>query len=218
MSAGELDSLRARVRGRYALERELGRGRMLLQETRTAASLSPLNIVPVHAVEEYDDLLAFTTGSSRERVLRTALLGVGFHPEPPALRSVAGWCEHCAANDRRADLRSAAASSFGQATTGRAWPRRASFRAETPLPPATALPPATPVPITSWRRVSTMRHVSRSKAAYPESRHQRTLPRTASAVAARDVAGGPLVPRRIEDLSRVAYLDQFAHQHEARAV
>ena len=112
MSSSELDTLRARLRGRYALERELGRGGMgavylardlgldrlvalkvlpgavagdvalrerFLQETRTAASFSHPNIVPVHAVEEHDDLLAFAMGfvegeSLADRVTRSGPL------------------------------------------------------------------------------------------------------------------------------------------------
>src|SRR5215207_6621568 len=52
-----------------------------LQETRTAASFSHPNIVPVHAVEERDDLLAFAMGfvegeSVAERVRRAGPLDV----------------------------------------------------------------------------------------------------------------------------------------------
>lgn len=91
----ELTTLRARLGGRYHVERLLGRGGMgavylarelqldrqvalkvlpatvaddgvlrdrFLRETRLAASFSHPNIVPVHAVEEQDDLLAFAMG------------------------------------------------------------------------------------------------------------------------------------------------------------
>lgn len=90
-----LDSIRRALGGRYALERELGRGGMgivylarelkldrpvalkillpefamqaglrdrFLRETRTAASFSHPNIVPVYAVEEGDDFLAYAMG------------------------------------------------------------------------------------------------------------------------------------------------------------
>ncbi len=104
--------LRRRLEGRYAIERELGRGGMgavylardlrldrpvalkvlppefasdsglrerFLRETRTAASFSHPNIVPVHAVEEQDGLLAFAMGfvegeSLAERVGRAGTL------------------------------------------------------------------------------------------------------------------------------------------------
>jgi len=112
MSSAELHTLRARLRDRYAIERELGRGGMgavylarelgldrlvalkvlpsavagdvglrqrFLLETRTAASFSHPNIVPVHAVEEHDDLLAFAMGfvegeSLSDRVTRAGPL------------------------------------------------------------------------------------------------------------------------------------------------
>jgi serine/threonine-protein kinase len=53
-----------------------------LQEARTAARLSHPNVVPVHAVEEHDDLLffvmAFIDGETvRERVQRTGPMAVG---------------------------------------------------------------------------------------------------------------------------------------------
>ncbi|MCY7300033.1 MAG: protein kinase [Ilumatobacteraceae bacterium] len=52
-----------------------------LRETRTSASFSHPNIVPVHAVEESDDLVAFAMGyvegeSLGQRVLRAGPLGV----------------------------------------------------------------------------------------------------------------------------------------------
>ncbi len=109
-----LEDLQQRLRGRYEIERELGRGGMgavylardvrlgrpvalkvlpaeyatqaglrerFLRETRMAASFSHPNIVPVYAVEESDDLLAFAMGyvegeSVAERVRRTGPLGV----------------------------------------------------------------------------------------------------------------------------------------------
>ena len=112
MAATDIDTLRAQLRDRYKIERELGRGGMgtvylarelgldrlvalkvlpslvagdaglrarFLQETRTAASFSHPNIVPVHAVEEHGDLLAFAMGfvegeSLAERVKRTGPL------------------------------------------------------------------------------------------------------------------------------------------------
>jgi serine/threonine-protein kinase len=88
----EADALQDALRGRYLLERELGRGGMgvvflardvalerpvaikllppalaslpglrqrFLHEARTAARLSHPNIVPIHAVEEYGDLVCF---------------------------------------------------------------------------------------------------------------------------------------------------------------
>jgi hypothetical protein len=107
-----VEDLRRRLEGRYAIERELGRGGMgavflardlrldrpvalkvlpaefaadaglrerFLRETRTAASFSHPNIVPVHAIEEQDGLLAFAMGfvegeSLAERVRRTGPL------------------------------------------------------------------------------------------------------------------------------------------------
>src|SRR5262245_31746579 len=87
-----IDAVAAKLRDRYRIERELGRGGMgavylardvrldrhialkvlpaefatqtalrdrFLRETRTAASFSHPNIVPVYAVEESDDLLAY---------------------------------------------------------------------------------------------------------------------------------------------------------------
>ncbi|MEO7085100.1 MAG: serine/threonine-protein kinase [Gemmatimonadaceae bacterium] len=107
-----LDDLRARLGGRYEIERELGRGGMgavylardvklgrlvalkvlppefatqvalrerFLRETRTAASFSHPNIVPVYAIEEADDFLAYVMGyvegeSMAERVHRAGPL------------------------------------------------------------------------------------------------------------------------------------------------
>ncbi|HYW49573.1 MAG TPA: serine/threonine-protein kinase [Gemmatimonadaceae bacterium] len=113
MGAADLEQVRAALGGRYAIERELGRGGMgavylardlrldravalkvlpaefaadsalrerFLRETRTSASFSHPNIVPVHAVEESDDLVAFAMGyvegeSLGERVRRLGPLG-----------------------------------------------------------------------------------------------------------------------------------------------
>jgi serine/threonine protein kinase len=52
--------IRQQLVDRYAIERELGRG--FLRETRTAASFSHPNIVPVHAVEDRDGVLAYAHG------------------------------------------------------------------------------------------------------------------------------------------------------------
>lgn len=109
-----LDDLRAAVRERYRIERELGRGGMgavylardvrldrpvaikvlpaeyasqpslrerFLRETRTAAGFSHPNIVPVYAVEESADLLAYVMGfvegeSLTDRVKRAGPLSV----------------------------------------------------------------------------------------------------------------------------------------------
>jgi serine/threonine-protein kinase len=109
-----LTELQAQLGGRYAIERELGRGGMgavylardeklgrpvaikvlpsefatatalrdrFLRETRMAASFSHPNIVPVYAVEESDDFLAYVMGyvegeSVAERVKRAGPLSV----------------------------------------------------------------------------------------------------------------------------------------------
>ncbi len=109
-----LTDLQAQLGGRYAIERELGRGGMgavylardeklgrlvalkvlpaefatatalrdrFLRETRMAASFSHPNIVPVYAVEESDDFLAYVMGyiegeSVAERVRRAGPLTV----------------------------------------------------------------------------------------------------------------------------------------------
>ena len=109
-----LTDLQAQLGGRYAIERELGRGGMgavylardeklgrpvalkvlpaefatatalrdrFLRETRLAASFSHPNIVPVYAVEESDDFLAYAMGyiegeSVAERVRRAGPLSV----------------------------------------------------------------------------------------------------------------------------------------------
>ncbi|MEP6832072.1 MAG: serine/threonine-protein kinase [Gemmatimonas sp.] len=109
-----LERLRRRLKDRYSIERELGRGGMgavylardvkldrnvalkvlpseyavqpmlrdrFLRETRTAASFSHPNIVPVYAVEDSDDLLAYAMGyvegeSLMERLRRAGPLTV----------------------------------------------------------------------------------------------------------------------------------------------
>ena len=109
-----IESLRTTLGGRYAIERELGRGGMgavylardreldrpvalkvlppefalvpdlrerFLRETRTAASFSHPNIVPVFSIEEHDGLLAFAMGfvegeSVSQRVKRSGPLSV----------------------------------------------------------------------------------------------------------------------------------------------
>ena len=116
MTAADLaiESLRTTLGGRYAIERELGRGGMgavylardreldrpvalkvlppefalvpdlrerFLRETRTAASFSHPNIVPVFSIEEHDGLLAFAMGfvegeSVSQRVKRSGPLSV----------------------------------------------------------------------------------------------------------------------------------------------
>src|SRR5205085_2728979 len=91
----ELIALQEAVRGRYSIERELGRGGMgvvvlardlaldrpvaikvlpitlarqpalrerFLREARTAAGLSHPNVVPIHTVEEHDDVVFFVMG------------------------------------------------------------------------------------------------------------------------------------------------------------
>ena len=113
-SPSAFDDIRRALGGRYALERELGRGGMgtvylardirldrlvalkvlpaefasqvtlrdrFLRETRTAASFSHPNIVPVYAVEETDELLAYAMGlvegeTIAERVARAGPLPV----------------------------------------------------------------------------------------------------------------------------------------------
>ena len=109
-----VEQLSARLRDRYVIERELGRGGMgtvylardvkldrpvalkvlpaefaamaslrdrFLRETKTAASFSHPNIVPVYSVEEGDDLLAFAMAyvegeSLADRVKRAGPLTV----------------------------------------------------------------------------------------------------------------------------------------------
>ena len=109
-----MDALREQLRGRYAIERTLGRGGMgavylardlqldrlvalkvlpsefatqtnlrerFVRETRTAASFSHPNIVPVFSIEDHDGLLAFAMGyvegeSVAELVKRTGPLSV----------------------------------------------------------------------------------------------------------------------------------------------
>src|ERR1043166_8501313 len=109
-----VEQLSARLRDRYGIERELGRGGMgtvylardvklarpvalkvlpaefaamaslrdrFLRETKTAASFSHPNIVPVYSVEEGDDLLAFAMAyvegeSLADRVKRVGPLTV----------------------------------------------------------------------------------------------------------------------------------------------
>jgi eukaryotic-like serine/threonine-protein kinase len=113
-STPSLDALREKLGGRYAIERELGRGGMgavylardreldrpvalkvlppefalvpdlrerFLRETRTAASFSHPNIVPVFSIEDRDGLLAFAMGfvegeSVTQRVIRSGPFGV----------------------------------------------------------------------------------------------------------------------------------------------
>lgn len=109
-----IDQVSARLRDRYVIDREIGRGGMgtvylardirldrpvalkvlpaefaampalrdrFLRETKTAASFSHPNIVPVYAVEEADDLLAFAMAyvegeSLADRVKRAGPLSV----------------------------------------------------------------------------------------------------------------------------------------------
>ncbi|MBV9879341.1 MAG: serine/threonine protein kinase, partial [Gemmatirosa sp.] len=111
----ELLALQEACRGRFAVERELGRGGMavvvlakdlllgrpvalkvlpitlarqpalrerFLREARTAAGLSHPNIVPIHAVEEHDDIVFFVMGfvdgeTLAQRVGRLGPLGGG---------------------------------------------------------------------------------------------------------------------------------------------
>lgn len=112
-SDSELVALQAACRGRFAVERELGRGGMgvvvlardlllgrpvaikvlpltlarqpslrdrFLREARTAAGLSHPNIVPIHSVEEHDDVVFFVMGfvegeTLAQRVARQGPLG-----------------------------------------------------------------------------------------------------------------------------------------------
>ncbi|HXI20624.1 MAG TPA: serine/threonine-protein kinase, partial [Gemmatimonadales bacterium] len=114
-----LRELQEAVRGRYTLERELGRGGMgavflardlrldrpvaikvlppelavrpelrerFLRETRTAASFSHPNIVPVHSVEETPALLFFVMGFVEGETLTARVRRQGPLPVPEAVR------------------------------------------------------------------------------------------------------------------------------------
>ncbi|MEO6779151.1 MAG: serine/threonine-protein kinase, partial [Gemmatimonadaceae bacterium] len=116
-----LDSIRRALGGRYALERELGRGGMgivylarelkldrpvalkillpefatqaglrdrFLRETRTAASFSHPNIVPVYAVEEGDDFLAYAMGMVEGETLSQRVARAGPVPVRELVRII----------------------------------------------------------------------------------------------------------------------------------
>ena len=111
----ELLALQEAVRGRFSIERELGRGGMgvvvlsrdlaldrpvaikvlpitlarqpalrerFLREARTAAGLSHPNVVPIHAVEEHDDVVFFVMGFVDGETLARRVARVG--PLSPA--------------------------------------------------------------------------------------------------------------------------------------